>query len=79
MVAALGGVAQVLRNGTAPQRAEVYASLGLVLTYDDRTKKLHVSADLEVSLDVSEGDLTGYSTGSGIIVGPELWLPEPRN
>lgn len=46
MVAALGGVAQVLRNATAPQRAEVYASLGLVLTYDDRTKKLHVSADL---------------------------------
>jgi site-specific DNA recombinase len=44
MLAELGGITGVLRNATAQQRAEVYASL--VLTYDDRSKQLHVTADL---------------------------------
>jgi hypothetical protein len=46
MVAELGGIAEVLRNATPQQRAEVYGSLGLVLTYDDRSNELHVTADL---------------------------------
>jgi DNA invertase Pin-like site-specific DNA recombinase len=46
MVAELGGIAGVLRNATTQQRAEVYGSLGLMLIYDDRSKELHVTADL---------------------------------
>jgi hypothetical protein len=28
------------------EHAEIYAALGLRMTYDDRSKKLHVTADL---------------------------------
>jgi hypothetical protein len=57
LLAAEGGSTNVLRRATPADRAAVYATLGVRLVYDDRTNQVNVTADLGVSLCVSEGGL----------------------
>ena len=72
LLRALGGIGQVLRDATPQERADAYAALGVQMVCDDRTQKVHVTADLARV----GGDLNGYSPPpGGFIVGPELWLP----
>ena len=42
----LGGMATVLANASPEGRSEIYAALGVQITYDDRTHQLRVVADL---------------------------------
>ncbi|WP_232007439.1 hypothetical protein [Mycobacterium intermedium] len=46
LVEELGGLTTVLRAATGPERAEVYASLGLRLDYDPRLQRVTATADL---------------------------------
>ncbi|WP_079611706.1 recombinase family protein [Mycobacteroides abscessus] len=46
LVEELGGLAAVLGEATGPERAEVYASLGLRLDYDSLNRRVTATADL---------------------------------
>ena len=46
LLAAVGGITNVLRRATPAERAAVYATLGVRLVYDDRTNQVNVTADL---------------------------------
>jgi site-specific DNA recombinase len=46
LVEELGGLSAVLREATGPERAQVYASLGLRLDYDPHLQRVTATADL---------------------------------
>ncbi|MGC7246297.1 serine recombinase, partial [Mycobacteroides abscessus subsp. massiliense] len=46
LVEELGGLAAVLSEATGPERAQVYASLGLRLDYDPHGQRVTAAADL---------------------------------
>ena len=46
IVQGLGGIAEALQSATAQERAAVYESLAIRLTYDDRTNQVRATSDL---------------------------------